>query len=419
VSDSAVTSLCRIAVVSPFIDKRHGTERRIAEWISRLPREYEIHIYSQRVEDIDLTRMRWHWIPRIPGPHVVNFLWWFAANHLWRWWDARFRGLHHDIVYTAGTNCLDADLISVHIVFAKYFRQVAPELKFFGNPIRFWPRLLHRRLYYQLIMFLERSMYTNPKTGLILIARKTAADLKRFYGREGRMPVVYIGLDQQIFSRESRLRDRAQVRHELGFGDEKFVLLLVGNDWKNKGLVPLIEALARLKELPVVLVVAGKDDPAPYEARIRELGLEGLVTFRPSRSDVQWYYAAADAYVGPSLEDTFAQPPAEAMACGLPVITSSTNGTAEIMTDGVDGLIIEDPNDVAGLAARIRRLYEEPLLRQCLEEQATLTAQKYTWDHNGEEIRTIFAEALSRKGRSGVRPLVQDFPEQDHLSRRG
>ncbi len=53
----------RIAVVSPFIDKRHGTERRIAEWISRLPLEYEIHIYSQRVEDVDLTRMKWHRIP--------------------------------------------------------------------------------------------------------------------------------------------------------------------------------------------------------------------------------------------------------------------------------------------------------------------------------------------------------------------
>ncbi len=397
----------RIAIVSPFIDKRHGTERRIAEWVSRLPQEYEIHIYSQRVEDIDLTRMKWHRIPRIPGPHLVNFLWWFAANHLWRWWDARFRGLRHDIVYTAGTNCLDADLVSVHIVFAEFFRQVEPELRLLGNPLRFWPRLLHRRLYYKLIIFLERRMYTNPKTGLILIARKTAADLKHFYGRDDALPVVYIGLDHQIFNMESRLRNRVQVREHLGVGDDKFVLLLVGNDWKKKGLVPLIESLAQLQDLPLVLLVAGKDDAIPYQARIRELGLQGRVMFLPSRADVQWYYAAADVYVGPSLEDTFAQPPAEAMACGLPVITSATNGTAEIMTDGADGLIIQDPNDVAGLAARIRRLYEEPVLRQRLAEQASLTAKKYTWDRNGEQIRAIFAEALNRKGHSDVRPLVE------------
>jgi glycosyltransferase involved in cell wall biosynthesis len=396
-----------IAIVSPFIDKRHGTERRIAEWVSRLPPEYDIHIYSQRVEDLDLTRMRWHRIPRISGPHLINFLWWFAANHLWRWWDGRFRGLRHDIVYTAGTNCLNADLVSVHIVFAEFFRHVEPELKLSGHPVRFWPRLLHRRLYYRLIIFLERRIYSNMNTSLILIARKTAADLKRFYRRDDALPVVYIGLDHRIFNMESRLRNRAQVREKLGVGDDKFVLLLVGNDWKKKGLVPLIESLALLRDLPLVLVVAGKDDSVPFEARIRQLGLQGRVAFLPSRADVQWYYAAADAYVGPSLEDTFAQPPAEAMACGLPVITSATNGTAEIMTDGVDGLIIQDPADVAGLAFRIRLLYDEPLLRKRLGEQASLTAQAYTWDRNGEQIRAIFAEALTRKGHTAVRPLVE------------
>jgi glycosyltransferase involved in cell wall biosynthesis len=396
-----------VAIVSPFIDKRHGTERRIAEWVSRLPSDYDIHIYSQRVEDIDLTRMRWHRIPAVPGPHLINFLWWFAANHLWRWWDARFRGLRHDIVYTAGTNCLNADLVSVHIVFAEFFRQVEPELKLSGNPVRFWPRLIHRRLYYWLIIFLERHIYSNRNTRLILIARKTATDLKNFYGRDDALPVVYIGLDHQIFNSESRLRHRAQVREQLKLGDDRFVLLLVGNDWKKKGLVPLIESLAQLRDLPVVLLVAGKDDSVPYEARIRELSLQGKVAFLPPRADVQWYYAAADVYVGPSLEDTFAQPPAEAMACGLPVITSATNGTAEIMTDGVDGLIIEDPTDVAGLASRIRALYEDPALRQRLAAQASLTADAYTWDRNGEQIRAIFAETLSRKGHDDLRQLVE------------
>lgn len=386
----------RIAVVSPFIDKRHGTERRIAEWISRFPADYEIHIYSQRVEDVDLARMRWHRIPAIPGPHLLNFLWWLLANHLWRWWDASVRGLRPDLVYTAGTNCFDADLISVHIVFAEFVRQAAAELRLAGNPVRFWPRLVHRRLYYALVMFLERRMYSNPKTQLILIAKKTAEDLKRHYGLDGPFPIVYIGLDHKIFNPELRRRNRPEVRRELGVED-KFVLGLVGNDWKKKGLVALIEALAQLKDLPLVLVVAGKDDATPYQARIRELGLDEKVKFCPSRADVQWYYAAADVYVGPSLEDTFAQPPAEAMACGLPVITTATNGTAEIMTDGVDGLILQDPNDVAGLAERIRWLFEHPQEREAIAAQATVTAADYTWDRNGVEMRAIFAEALIRK----------------------
>lgn len=389
----------RIAVVSPFIDKRHGTERRIAEWITRLPPEYEIHIYSQRVEDVDLARMRWHRIPRIPGPHILNFLWWLAANHLWRWWDAHARGLKPDLVYTAGTNCWDADLISVHIVFAEFVRLAEPELRFGANPARFWPRLLHRRLYYRLITFLERRMYANPRSRLILIAKKTADDLKRHYGLPGPFPIVYIGLDKDIFNPVLRRHLRPEVRKQLDIAENQFALVLVGNDWKKKGLVTLIEALAQLKDLPLVLVVAGKDDPAPYLGRIRELGLEGKVKFCPSRSDVQWYYAAADVYTGPSLEDTFAQPPAEAMACGLPVITTATNGTAEIITDGVDGLILQDPNNTAGLVERIRRLYEHPDERERMAARAALTASEYTWDRNGVEMRTIFADALNhRKG---------------------
>jgi glycosyltransferase involved in cell wall biosynthesis len=394
----------RIAVVSPFIDKRHGTERRIAEWITRLPPEYEIHIYSQRVEDVDLARMRWHRIPRIPGPHLLNFLWWLAANHLRRWWDARVRGLRPDLVYTAGTNCWNADLISVHIVFAEFVRMAGPELRFRANPLRFWPRLIHRWLYYRLIILLERRMYTNPRTGLILIAQKTADDLKRHYGLPGPFPIVYIGLDKKIFNPELRRQTRPEVRAQLGLGDDKFVLVLVGNDWKKKGLVTLIEAMAELKGLHLVLVVAGKDDPAPYQSRIRQLGLEGKVKFCPSRADVQWYYAAADVYVGPSLEDTFAQPPAEAMACGLPVITTATNGTAEIMTDGVDGLVLPNPNDVAGLAQRISWLYEHPELRESIAAQAVVTAREYTWDRNGVEMRAIFASALNRRSsKSAVR----------------
>jgi glycosyltransferase involved in cell wall biosynthesis len=386
----------RVAIVSPFIDKRHGTERRIAEWITRLPAEYEIHIYSQRVEDVDLTCMRWHRIPQIPGPHLLNFLWWLAANHVWRWRDANFRGLRPDLVYTAGTNCWDADLISCHIVFAEFVRMSEHELRFRGSPLRFWPRLVHRWLYYKLIIFLEGRMYTNPNTGMILIAKKTADDLKRHYGITRPMPIVYIGLDPKIFNPGLRLSIRPEVRAQMGLADDQFVLVVVGNDWKKKGLVALIEALALLKDLPVVLVVAGKDDATPYQKRIRELGLEGKVKFCPSRADVQWYYGAGDVYVGPSLEDTFAQPPAEAMACGLPVITTATNGTAEIMTDGVDGLILHDPNDVAGLAERIRLLYEHPEEREKMAAQAAVTASQYTWDRNGVEMRAIFAERLRR-----------------------
>src|SRR5690348_152197 len=98
----------RIAVVSRFIDKRHGTERRVAESVQRLASDYEIHLYSNRVEDVELSKITWHRIPALPGPHLFGYLWWLLANHIWRWRDRRFRGLAPALVYSPGINCLDA-----------------------------------------------------------------------------------------------------------------------------------------------------------------------------------------------------------------------------------------------------------------------------------------------------------------------
>jgi glycosyltransferase involved in cell wall biosynthesis len=392
-----------LAVVSPFIDKRHGTERRVAEWTSRLTGDFDVHVYSQRVEDLDLTRLTWHRIPRVPGPHLMNFLWWLAANHIWRWCDHRIRGIAHDLVFTAGTNCLDADAISIHIVFAEFVRQVHSEISLQRNSILSWPRLIHRRLYYRLITLLERHLYTQPRAQLILIAQKTAGDLNRFYGPHDVLPVVYMGIDHTTFNPQLRMARREQARKELGVHDEQFVLLLVGNDWRKKGLYTLLGALPLLVDHEVLLLVVGDDEKLPYQEQIHRSGLSGRVRFLPSRQDVAFYYAAADAYVGPSLEDTFAQPPAEAMACGLGVITSGTNGTAEIITDGVDGLIVQDPNDVKELATQIRRLFEDPNLCRQLGDNAARTSLRYTWDQNGEQMKEILTNVLRRKrARSGT-----------------
>lgn len=392
-----------LAVVSPFIDKRHGTERWIAEWTSRLSGEFDIHVYSQRVEDLDLTRLTWHRIPKIPGPHLVKFLWWLAANHLWRWRDRRFRGITHDLVFTAGTNCLDADAISIHIVFAEFVRRVRSEMYLQRNSIFSWPRRIHRDLYYRLITLLERHLYTQPSAQLILIARKTAKDLDRFYGPHDVLPVLYMGIDHTTFNPQLRMARRDEARRELGIRDEQFVLLLVGNDWRKKGLCTLLDVLPVLADRQVILLVVGDDEKFPYLRQIQRYDLVDRVRFFPSRPDVAFYYAAADAYVEPSVEDTFAQPPAEAMACGLAVITSVTNGTAEIITDGMDGLIIQDPNNSPELATQIRRLCEDPYFCRWLGENAARTSLRYTWDQNGEQMKEIFTNMLrNKKVRAGT-----------------
>jgi len=387
----------RIAVVSPFIDKRHGTERIVAECLQRLAGEYEFHMYSNRVEDVDLDRVIWHGVPALPRPHLFGYVWWFLANHLWRWRDRLLYRLVPEVVYSPGINCLDADVISVHVIFARLRESVREEMRLSRNPVKAWPQIIHRRVYYRLIQFLEGRVYPRPDRPLAAVSRKVAADLSHYYGRTDQVHVIYGGSDFSRFNPDRRILLRPSSRASLNLSENDFALLLIGNGWKNKGLPCLLQSVGVLQDPRVVVLVAGKDNPVPYQAAIERNQLENRVRFLPARPDVEFFYAAADAYVGPSLEDAFALPASEAMACGLPVIVSRQAGVSETIHHGEDGLILEDPEDARTLAEWIRKLLDDPDFRCRLAANAAHTAQKYTWEKNATEMRALFEQARAGK----------------------
>jgi glycosyltransferase involved in cell wall biosynthesis len=385
----------RLAVVSPFLDTQHGTERCVVEQVERLAWDYEVHVYSNQVEDIDPASIVWHRVPVLSGPHLLAYCWWFLANHLWRWWDQRVRGLRFDLIYTPGINCVDADVIAVHIVFSEFYSQVKEELTLGLNPVSSWPRLVHRRVYYLLIIFLEHFVYGHKEVLLTAVSKKTAGDLRQ-YGKRG-VRAIYHGVNLQRFNCQIRGRLRVQARRLLGIPESALCLLLVGNDWRKKGLSRLLDAIGRVPSGLVRLLVVGNDDPAPHKHLVDRMGIGAYVDFLPLRSDVEAYYAAADIYVSPALEDAFGLPPLEAMACGIPVIVSSRAGVSEIVTDGVDGLILKDPEDVVALTQMIVTLANEPLWRKTLGENAARTACQYTWERNAAELKMIFEQVMQRR----------------------
>lgn len=387
----------RVVVVSPFLDKSYGTERMVVEWISRLTDEFEFHVYSQHVQDLDLSAIIWHRIPKLPGPHLINFLWWFAANHFWRAWDRRFRDLRYDLVFSPGPNCLDADAVSVHIVFAEFLRRIGSELKLARNPVGAWPRLLHRRVYYRLAVLLERNVYTNPRVQLILTSRNTAAELESFYGRKGPFSFLYAGIDHEAFNPARCKFLREEVRQGLGIPPSQFVCLLIGNDWRKKGLPALLDALGRLRELPIRLLVVTRELDVALQTLVREKSAGEIVSFLQPRKDVEHYFAAADAYVGPSLEDTYALPAVEAMACGLPVIISSRAGASHVVTHAIDGLVLKDPMDAGELAGLIHQLYSDRAFANQLGANAAVTARQFTWEGNARDLAEIFRQIVVRK----------------------
>ena len=355
--------------------------------------DVEIHLYAQRVEDVQgvvrygrassSSRILWHRVRSLPGPHLLDFLWWLAVNHTQRLWDSRVSDSRSDLVYSPGINALDADAITVHIVFHELYAQVRRQLSFRATPIASWPRLIHRLLYYHLIMALERRIYPRVPA-LAAVSGRVAAQLVKYFQRRDAV-VIRNGVDATRFSPTIRQARREAARAGLSLSPNDFALLLIGNDWSNKGLRPLLLALSNCGDLPFKLLVVGTDEQTPYQALMQSPELTGRVCFLAPSPDVMQFFAAADAYVGPSLEDAYGLPVLEAMASGLPVIASSRAGVSEIIEHGKSGLVLRSPEDSQELSRTLRTLYGDPELRQRMGEMAALTAQENSWEHNASK----------------------------------
>ena len=249
------------------------------------------------------------------------------------------------------------------------------------------PRRLHRSAYYATVAALERIVYRNRKTKLAAVSQRTADLLALCFGRKD-VTVIFNGIDTVQFSVPARLARRQGARFRRKLSDDELVLLLIGNDWRMKGLPAVLESMAAAPDLPLRLIVAGSDIPANFQGIVDHLKVGNRCLWESTRSDVIDFYAAADVYVSPSREDSFGLPVAEAMACGLPVITSKFAGVSERIQNDRDGFILPDPMNVLALTSLIRQLHADPALRARIGEAASATAQTWTWDRNASETWT-------------------------------
>lgn len=397
----------RVAVVSPFVDRRHGTERALAELLERLARDYHcaIHLYSQRVEGLALGQspspsgqqggITWHKVPAIPGPHILQFLFWLFLNAFSRRRDRTIHGLDFDLVLSPGINCFDADVVLVHALFHRLRELADEDTNQSSRPALL--RRFHRRAYYSFLALLEREIYSNSQLPLAAVSARTASLLKRYF-RRNEVRVIPNGVDAAYFCPSKRLALRAGVRARYRLQETDFLLLLIGNDWRNKGLSTILAAMAAVREIPLRLLVAGQDAAAPFFLKAaKELGLSEKCFWEIASVDPLHLFAAADAYVSPTCEDAFALPPLEAMACGLPVITSINNGGSQIITEGEDSFVLKDRNDALTLARHLKTLHEHPHLRLRIGENARRTAEAYTWERHAAGVWELMNEAASKK----------------------
>lgn len=165
--------------------------------------------------------------------------------------------------------------------------------------------------------------------------------------------VIHNGTDTDRFHPGLREGAGRALRQELGWTGNEEVLLFLGTGYGRKGLDRVLEGTAALADQRpnLRLMVVGYDSSrAQWEARAARLGIAERCAFLGGRSDPEACYGAADVYILPTRYDPFANSTIEAMACGLPTITTPTNGGCEVIEQGVSGSILTadaGPDEVA------------------------------------------------------------------------
>jgi UDP-glucose:(heptosyl)LPS alpha-1,3-glucosyltransferase len=243
---------------------------------------------------------------------------------------------------------------------------------------------------------LMARQYVDDGRILLALSRRTMADFQKIHGvPPERIRLGYNGVDPVRFSPQHRATYRQAVRQWLGVDDRTLVLLIVAHNFQLKGVPTLLRAMSRLARArrPVHLAVVGGKRLWRYERIAARLGAAPAVTFTGTVHDTVPFYAAADVYVHPTFHDSCSLVVLEALASGLPVITSRLNGAAELLTEGVEGYVMPNPADVDDLLARLEPLLESSVRRRMGQEARRLALQ-HTLDRNVEEILTVYDEVL-------------------------
>lgn len=204
------------------------------------------------------------------------------------------------------------------------------------------------------LLQLEESLFEQRKAGRVIAASQMVvseiADLYRY--PEDRMDVVRNGVPVDRFKFDPELRQRS--RAELKLKQDHIAVVFAGSGWQRKGLLFAIEATALCNNRKMRLLVAGRGDASRYKTIRLRFWREDPVQFLGEVADLAPVYAAADIFILPTIYDPFSNACLEALASGLPVITTRSNGFSEIIADRVHGSIVDNPANLTGLRDAIR-----------------------------------------------------------------
>jgi UDP-glucose:(heptosyl)LPS alpha-1,3-glucosyltransferase len=217
----------------------------------------------------------------------------------------------------------------------------------FELPLKQFVRAASRK--HRDLLQLEQSLFEKQKAGRVIAGSEMVMnEIIDVYGYPAdKIDLVRNGVPVDSFHSQPDLRERS--RAALKLHPDEIVVLFAGSGWERKGLLFAIEAVALCRNRKLRLLVAGRGDASRYPTTRLRFWRENPVQFLGEVADLAGVYAAADIFILPTIYDPFSNACLEALASGLPVITTRSNGFSEIIEHGVHGSVINNPADLIAL----------------------------------------------------------------------
>jgi UDP-glucose:(heptosyl)LPS alpha-1,3-glucosyltransferase len=251
--------------------------------------------------------------------------------------------------------------------------------------------------YHRYVLDAEARVFANAALkAVICISQMVKEDVRaHFRVPDDRLHVIYNAVDPEEFGPTVR-KDRAATRARLDLADHHVAFLLVGSGYARKGVPAAIRALAQLPEAARLVVVGRDKDPARYKTLAQRAGVRSRVVFAGPQQDPRPFLGASDAFVLPTLYDPLSNAVLEALACGLPVVTSRRCGAGELVVAHGAGFIC-DASDDAALAGHMGRLLDADerarAAGRAIEAVAALTP-----DAMAHRLLELYGSLLERRG---------------------
>jgi UDP-glucose:(heptosyl)LPS alpha-1,3-glucosyltransferase len=373
---------------------RGGCETYISDLARRLALDgHEVHLYACRWDEASLPQqLRYH---RLSPPHGVRFVrpWQFAAACARALANAPHdvtigfdKTWGQDVLYPQGglhVATIDHNLLKYRNPLTRSAMRVLKML----DPANWSFRALERRQYLR-----------TPRPILVVNSEMVRDHFTYYYGIGAQdLHVIRAAIDLNRFSEQDRPKRRLEWRQRWGIGPDETVAVFAAMNYRLKGLEPLLRATRRLADQTQFrLLVLGNPRTHKWERMAERLGIGSRVLFAGHCMEMRNAYFASDFMVHPTFYDPCSLVVLEAMACGLPVITTRYNGASELLGPLAKDFVLSDPHDEEQLAWCMKELLD-PGRRSTCAQAVRRAAANWTFEPHYQQMLQVFRLAAARK----------------------